>query len=526
MTGAEIILCVLEEMEVDTVFGYPGGSVLSLYDALYSKKSIRHILTAHEQGAAFAADGYARTTGKTGVCFATSGPGATNLTTGIAAAYMDSSPIVAITGNVPLHLLGTDSFQEVDIVGITMPITKYGFIVKDTNELADTVREAFKIAQSGRKGSVLVDVPKDILEGTCDYTVSNPMSAHLIPSKKPLPPEYLERAANMINKSKRPLLFTGGGVIHSNASANLTRFAKKLDCPVCSSLMGLGGFPGDDPLFLGTAGMHGSENSDKAIKNADLIIVAGARFSERTAQNGEGFAPNAKILQIDIDLAEIDKNVSTNLYLSGDLDAALSSLIDLTDEKSNPEWTSFVKADKQTATDGYSPEFIIKELAKITSENDIISTDVGLHQMTAAGCYPFRKPRRLATSGGLGAMGFGLGAAIGAQLGNPDSKVILVTGDGSFRMNFNELTTLSALNLPIMILLFNNRSLGMVKQWQKDAYNERYSQTDLPQTVDYIKLAQSFGIETAEIDEGSDVGSVLMEAYGKNTPVFINCILD
>ncbi|MBR5774047.1 MAG: biosynthetic-type acetolactate synthase large subunit, partial [Clostridia bacterium] len=445
--GSEIIMEVLLEQGVDTVFGYPGGTVLNIYDALYKyQDKITHVLTSHEQGAAHAADGYARASGKVGVCIATSGPGATNLVTGLATAYMDSVPVVAITGNVPTSLLGRDSFQEVDIAGVTMPITKHNYIVKDVTKLADTLRAAFRIANSGRKGPVLVDVPKDVSAMLCEYEPKAKVQPDPMPN---LNLYKIETAAKYINEAERPMIYMGGGIVAAGAQEEIVRFAEKLQIPVASSSMGLGGFPGDHELFAGMIGMHGTYMSNKAVDDSDVLIVVGARFSDRVAGNRTGFAKNSKIIHIDLDPAELNKNVNVDLYITGDIKEALAALIERTNEVKSRPWTQEVKnydnsKPMTTAGIGVNPQKVIEAISKMNSAESIMVTDVGQHQMWTAQYYKFRKPRTFISSGGLGTMGYGMGAAIGSQFANPDKRVVLITGDGSFHMNLNELATVES----------------------------------------------------------------------------------
>lgn len=522
--GSEILLECLLEQNVDTVFGYPGGSVLYIYDALYKySEKIKHVLAAHEQGACHAADGYARSTGKTGVVFATSGPGATNLVTGIATAHMDSVPLVAITGNVAVDLLGRDSFQEVDIVGITTPITKHNFIVKDVSELADTVRQAFRIAESGRKGPVLIDIPKDVSAAFCAYKKEVPLPLYEAPVADR---EDLEEALRLINEAKRPLIYLGGGVIASGATDEIYELAMKRKIPVSMSLMGLGGFPAGNPLSLGMIGMHGSYHANRASHDCDLLIVAGARFSDRVAGNRKQFAPKATILQIDVDQAEINKNVKVDHYINADLKPSLAFLAekcDSTDCGFIEEIKSWKLKDVSKQADSYpAPRHIIETVSKLDPQ-PIVVTDVGQHQMWTAQCFPFARPRQLLTSGGLGTMGYGLGAAIGAQCGNPDKRIVLISGDGSFHMNMNELVTLSSYRLPVVIVLMNNGVLGMVRQWQKAFYGNRFSATDPHRGTDMMKLAEAFSITGMVIEKKEDVETVIKAAFAKNAPVLIDC---
>lgn len=526
ITGAEIIVEALLEQGVDTVFGYPGGAVLNIYDALYKyQNQIRHILTAHEQGAAFAADGYARSTGRTGVVIATSGPGATNLVTGIADAYMDSIPMVAITGNVATHLLGRDSFQEVDITGVTMPVTKHNFIVKDVNELAATIRRAFSIANSGRKGPVLVDVPKDITAATAEFTRQKPeLAPPVIYSSE----NRLQKAIDVIANAKRPVIYAGGGVILSGASESLLRFAHKTDTPVACSMMGLGGFPAEDDLYLGLIGMHGEVAANEAAYESDVLIVAGARFSDRVAGNRSKFAPNAHVVHIDIDSAEHDKNVPTGTRVTGDLKLVLDYLCERLPQISHKDWLKHVdtlRREEPQPTEGeyITPFEVIGALNSLLKPEDIVVTDVGQHQMWTAQHYKFQKPRTLLTSGGLGAMGFGLGAAIGAQIGNPGQRVALISGDGSFHMNLNEITTIASYDLPIVDIVLNNQVLGMVRQWQKVFYDCHFSQTDPHRKTDIAALAEAFGIKGMRMTRREEVLPMLQEAFCLQKPVVIDC---
>lgn len=528
LTGAQILAECLLEQGVDTVFGYPGGAVLNIYDALYQYSDrIRHILTAHEQGAAHAADGYARATGKTGVVIATSGPGATNLVTGIATAYMDSVPVVAITGNVATDLLGRDSFQEVDITGITMPVTKHNFIVKDVADLAPVVRKAFRIARSGRPGPVLIDIPKDITAALCEYE-----QAELADTKpaKPFSDADKDKALELILQSQKPLIYAGGGVISSEASEELIAFAERIHAPVCSSVMGLGGFPGNHPQYIGTIGMHGAYETGMATQQSDLILVAGARFSDRVAGDRKRFGENASIIHIDIDRAEIGKNVQVQCSIVGDLKDVLSSLTECIEQQNHDAWFKQIEAWRAECmpapgTDGVTPDpaHILNVLRTLTGEDDRIVTDVGQHQMWTAQTYRFLKPRTFLTSGGLGTMGYGLGAAVGAQVACPNKRVVLVSGDGSFHMNCNELVTLASYELPIVIVLMNNSVLGMVRQWQKLFYGSRFSQTDPHRKTDFTALAKAYGIEGLCIEKESEVESTLKKAFTMNRPVLVDC---
>lgn len=526
LTGADIICEVLLEQGTDTVFGYPGGAVLNIYDSLYKySDKITHILTAHEQGASHAADGYARTTGKTGVVIATSGPGATNLVTGIATAMMDSIPMVAITGNVGTPALGKDSFQEVDITGITMPITKHNFIVRDIETLAPILRKAFRIARSGRPGPVLVDVPKDITAKMCEFSSEAPKETVKIEPSD----DAIAEAVKLIDKAKRPMIYAGGGVISAEASAQLLALAEKTDTPVSCSLMGLGGFPNGHRLYCGLIGMHGGYGSAMATDNCDLMLVVGARFSDRVAGDTKAFARNAKIIQIDVDAAEFDKNVLVDLHICGSADKVLEKLADKAAKADHSEWVGqisewsnkihCIQKDGENAT----PEAIFAELNKMMRPDDIVCTDVGQHQMWTAQMYKFQKPRTFASSGGLGTMGYGLGASIGSQVGNPEKRVVLITGDGSFHMNLNELTTLASYDLPIVVLVMNNQVLGMVRQWQKLFYDRRFSHTDPHRKTDFVKLADAFGVTGMRITKADEIENVLKAAFAVNGPVVVDC---
>lgn len=526
-TGAEILVECLLEQGVDTVFGYPGGAVLHIYDALYQyRDKIKHVLTAHEQGASHAADGYARASGRTGVVIATSGPGATNLVTGLATAYMDSVPLVAITGNVAVPLLGRDSFQEVDITGITMPVTKHNFIVKDVSHLAETLREAFRIAQSGRKGPVLVDVPKDVTAAVTDYErgAPLPLSSGYIPDGP-----RIARACDLLAGARRPLIYAGGGVISSGASEELLRVAEKGDIPVACSLMGLGCFPGAHPNFLGLIGMHGTYAANRAAAECDLLLVCGARFSDRVAGDRAGFAPNARIIHIDIDPAEFDKNVRTDLRIAADLSTTLSMLCEGLPAAKRTEWKDMLDAwKKQTARRGKHEEYpdpidIIREADAQTKGSAIVVTDVGQHQMWAAQTCCFKESRTFLTSGGLGTMGFGLGAAIGAQMAGTGRRVLLFTGDGSFHMNLNEITTLVSYSLPVTVFVMNNQVLGMVRQWQKVFYDRRFSETDPHRKTDFVKLAGAFGAKGLRISRPEEIKNTVRAALAEPGPVIVDC---
>ena len=526
LNGSDIICEVLLEQGVDTVFGYPGGAVLNIYDALYKYSDrITHILTAHEQGASHAADGYARSTGKTGVVFATSGPGATNLVTGIATAMMDSVPMVAITGNVATPALGKDSFQEVDITGITMPITKHNFLVRDITTLAPILRKAFLIARSGRPGPVLVDVPKDISAAVTEFEHEQPKANVRVQADN----DSIAKAVRLINNAQRPMIYAGGGVISANASKQLLEFAEKADIPVSCSLMGMGGFPNDHRLYCGLIGMHGGYGSAMATSHCDLMVVVGARFSDRVAGDTKAFAKDAKIIHIDIDAAEFDKNVLVDLTVRGSADTVLSKLTRNVNQADHSDWINQIaewgseKKSVQQDGDNVTPEAVFDELNKIMRPQDILCTDVGQHQMWAAQMYDFKLPRTFITSGGLGTMGYGMGASIGSQIGNPDKRVVLITGDGSFHMNLNELTTLASYNLPVVVIIMNNQVLGMVRQWQKLFYGHRFSHTDPCRKTDFVKLADAFGVTGMRITRADEVSSVLAEAFAKNGPVVIDC---
>ena len=519
--GAEILIECLKEQGVTTVFGYPGGTVLDIYDALYRDGTIEHVITSHEQGAAHAADGWARVTGKTGVVIATSGPGATNLVTGIATAYMDSIPVVAITGNVGASMLGRDSFQEIDIFGITLPITKHNYIVKDVKDLAGVVREAFLIANSGRKGPVLIDILKNVQSDTADYEPQKPVPVR----KKAVPPRELEAAARAIAKAQRPLIMVGGGVIASEAAAEARALAERLRAPVASTLMGLGAFPASHPLFAGMMGMHGTATAAKLCMESDCIIALGTRFSDRVALNRDKFAAGKTVVQLEIDEAEIDKNVGVTYGILGDVKQSLTTLIPMLPEVKE---RAFVKTlenyraqEKATAKPPELGHKVLIEAAKLAKES-IVVTDVGQHQMWTAQYYPIEKPRTFCTSGGLGTMGYGLGAAIGAAKAT-GKHVILVTGDGCFNMNLNELSTAVTHELPITILLMNNHALGMVRQWQKLFYGSRFSQTDVRKRTDYVRFAESFGAVGLAIEKEADIVPVLTKALATQTPVLVDC---
>lgn len=532
LNGSEILLECLLEQGVDTVFGYPGGSVLNIYDALYKySDKITHILTAHEQGACHAADGYARSSGKTGVVIATSGPGATNLVTGIATAYMDSIPLVAITGNVSVNLLGLDSFQEVDIAGITMPVTKHNYIVKDIRELADTVREAFYIANEGRKGPVLIDIPKDVTANFCEYTRKQPLE---IENETEIEPERLAEAVRLIQKAKRPFIYTGGGVILSDAADEVREFVDRSGGVVSSSLMGQGGFDNTDPRYMGMLGMHGTKTASLAITECDLFVGIGTRFSDRVIGDIKSFAPNADIIHIDIDSSEIDKNIKSGYQLIGDLKQILPMLSERLQKLEHPEWLAQIAAWKKQyplrqvgkTPDEVLPQDIIETLERLTDGDAIIATEVGQHQMWAAQFFNFRRPHQFVSSGGLGTMGFGFGAAIGSKVANPDKTVVNIAGDGSFHMNLNELVTISKYQIPVIELVFNNNVLGMVRQWQKLFYDKRFSQTTLERPTDYQMLGKAFGVKAMTIAHKSEIEPVLKQALSCGKPVLIECKID
>ena len=530
LTGAQIVIECLKEQGVDTVFGYPGGAILNVYDELYKHKSeIRHILTSHEQGASHAADGYARSTGKVGVCFATSGPGATNLVTGIATAYMDSVPIVAITCNVTVPLLGKDSFQEIDIAGITTPITKHNFIVKDVTKLADTIRRAFAIAKKDRPGPVLVDIPKDITAAKTGYVSKAPEK--MKPVTDTIREEDIETAVSMIQKAKRPYIFVGGGAVLSGASKELHEFVKKVDAPVCDTLMGKGAFDGNDDLYTGMLGMHGTKASNLGVSECDLLIAAGVRFSDRVLGNAKKFASGAKILQFDVDAAEINKNIPVDACVIGDLKEILTRVNAKLTQENHTDWITHVmdfkvKYPLKYPAEGLSGPFIVEEIYRATNGEAIITTEVGQHQMWAAQYFKYTKPRTLLTSGGLGTMGYGLGAAIGAQVANPDKQVINIAGDGCFRMNMNEIATAVREKLPLIEVIVNNHVLGMVRQWQDLFYEKRYSATVLDDGVDFVKLAEAMGAAGYRATTREEFSLALQKALEAKTPVLIDCIID
>lgn len=528
LSGAEIVIACLKEQGVDTVFGYPGGAILNIYDALYKHSDeIHHVLTSHEQGAAHAADGYARARGKVGVCLATSGPGATNLVTGIASAYMDSSPVVAITCNVANPILGKDSFQEIDIAGISMPITKYNFIVKDVRELAGVLRRAFRIARSGRPGPVLVDITKDVTAAETEYEPKNIAVA----SMQELPAaEKLTEAVSLLRAAKKPCIMAGGGAILSEAAPALKRFAHKLDAPVCCTLMGQGAFDQNDTLYTGMVGMHGTKTSNYTVSDCDLLVVVGARFSDRVAGSPKQFAAKAKILQIDIDEAEVNKNIHVAAALIGDAGQILSCLAESLEQQHHREWLSEISRRKEQfplqVGEGLTGPRVIRELDALTPDDAIIVTEVGQHQMWAAQHYSYRNPRTFLTSGGLGTMGFGLGAAIGAQSAMPDRVVVNVAGDGCFRMNMNELATVAREGLPLIELIVNNHALGMVRQWQTLFYEKRYSSTVLRDHVDYCKIAEAMGIRAYCVTSVEELRATLSEAVASRKPAVLDVRID
>ena len=530
LNGSEIIVECLKEQNVDTIFGYPGGAILNVYDALYKHSDeITHILTSHEQGASHAADGYARATGKVGVCFATSGPGATNLVTGIATAYMDSIPVVAITCNVTVPLLGKDSFQEIDIAGVTMPITKHNFIVKDVTKLADVIRAAFRIAKEGRPGPVLIDVTKDVTAAECDYIKETPKTIER--QTDTIKEEDVERAVEMIKASKRPYVFVGGGVIASDASDELARFVKKIDAPVADSLMGKGAFDGTAPHYTGMLGMHGTKTSNFGVSECDLLIAIGARFSDRVTGNANKFAKNAKILHFDIDAAEINKNIHSDASVVGDALEILKRVNAKLEQQDRHEWLEHIHDYEKQYPMAYRKDclngpLIMEKIYELTKGEAIISTDVGQHQMWAAQHYKYKKPRTLLTSGGLGTMGYGLGAAIGAKVGCKDKTVINIAGDGCFRMNMNEVATATRYNIPVIEIIFNNHVLGMVRQWQDLFYGKRYSATVLDDCVDFVKVSEGMGAKGYRVQTIEEFEAALKDAMALNIPCVIDCLID
>ncbi len=530
LSGAQIMIECLLEQGVDTIFGYPGGAILNVYDELYRYQDrIRHVLTSHEQGASHAADGYARATGKVGVCMATSGPGATNLVTGIGTAYMDSVPLVAITCNVTLPLLGKDSFQEVDIAGITMPITKHSFIVKDVKDLAGVMRRAFKIAKTGRPGPVLVDVTKDVTGAVTDFTPQEPIT--YARQTDTIDEKDVEAVLEAIKKAKKPMIFVGGGAVISGAKDELYEFVKKVDAPVTDTLMGKGAFDGTDPYYVGMLGMHGTKTANLSVTECDLLIVLGARFSDRVTGNASRFAYNAKIVHIDIDPAEINKNIPVDYSIIGDLKSILDMLNARLDQMYHKEWIDKVMARKEALPMTYNKDvltgpYVMERVDAITDHNAIITTDVGQHQMWAAQYYKYREPRHLITSGGMGTMGYGLGAAIGAKLGRPDEVVINMAGDGCFRMNMNEIATATRYQIPIIEIVFNNHALGMVRQWQTLFYGQRYSQTVLEDKVDYCKVSEAMGAKAIRVTKKEELDDAIKTAIDAREPYVIEVVID
>ncbi len=538
MTGAQLLLKTLTELGVDTIFGFPGGSALPIYDALYGNKKIRHIRTVHEQGAAHAADGYARATGKVGVVLSTSGPGATNLVTGIANAYMDSIPMVAFTGQVALNLLGKDSFQEVDITGVTLPITKHSFLIRDKRDISKKVREAFHIATTGRPGPVLVDLPKDVMMGQINEDeVRKDINGFVdtFSLKQQLPERFgtlVEKTARMIEKAKRPVIYAGGGIISSNASNELLRLAERINTPVTTTLMGITGFPTEHTLCLGMLGMHGTAYANMAVTECDLLLALGARFDDRVTGKLKHFAPKAKIVHIDIDPAELGKNVNINLGIKGDIKQFLKELLEVIPSKKNEQWIKTLMDWKHSyplkyCDKGLKPQYVVEEICRQTEGEAIIATEVGQHQMWAAQFYRFKETRSFVSSGGLGTMGFGLPAALGAKLGRPDKTVFNIAGDGSFEMNCHELITAARYNIPVITVVFNNRSLGMVRQWQEMFFDERYSHVHLDgEHTDYVKLAEACGVEGYEVTEKRDLPEAIKQAINIQAPAVIDVKID
>ena len=530
LTGAEIVVECLKEQGVDTVFGYPGGAILNVYDALYKHSDeIRHILTSHEQGASHAADGYARATGKVGVCLATSGPGATNIVTGIATAYMDSVPVVAITCNVNVNLLGKDSFQEIDIAGITMPVTKHNFIVKDVNQLADTIRRAFAIAQSGRPGPVLVDIPKDVTGNTAEYTYTEP--APIKRKISAISDEMIQEVVNLIEHSVRPFILVGGGVIRSEAASELRSFAKKVHAPVADTLMGKGAFDGRNDAYTGMVGMHGTKASNFGITEADLLIAIGTRFSDRVLGNVKAFARHADLVHIDVDAAEVNKNVMCKYSIEGDAKIVLQKLNARLEQQDHEPWMRHIREMKDRYPLVYNYDVltgpgVVESIYEITNGDAMICTEVGQNQMWAAQFYKYKEPGQFITSGGLGTMGYGLGASMGAKLGCPDKTVINIAGDGCFRMNMNELATASRYQIPVIEVILNNHVLGMVRQWQTLFYGQRYSATVLNDSVDFVKVSEALGVDARRVTTVEEFNEVMQWALNLKKPAVIECIID
>ncbi|MCI5503297.1 MAG: biosynthetic-type acetolactate synthase large subunit [Anaerobutyricum sp.] len=530
LNGSEIVIECLKEQGVDTVFGYPGGAILNIYDELYKHSNeITHILTSHEQGASHAADGYARATGKVGVCMATSGPGATNLVTGLATAYMDSIPVVAITANVAVSLLGKDSFQEIDIKGVTMPITKHNYIVKDIETLADTIRDAFRIAQSGRKGPVLIDITKDVTAAKTYYESVKPVKIH--PVCDTIREKDMKEAAEMIDAAKRPYILLGGGCVLADARDQVREFVQKVNAPVCDTLMGKGVFSGEDPLYTGMLGMHGTKTSNIGVSEADLLVAIGCRFSDRVYGNAKTFAKNAKIIQIDIDPAEINKNIIVDTAIVGDIKAVLTIFNKRIKEQNHADWIEHIQELKEKYPltyhqDQLSGPGVVEKIYEMTHGDAIITTEVGQHQMWAAQFYKYKNPRQYLTSGGLGTMGYGLGAAIGAKVGCPDKIVVNVAGDGCFRMNMNEIATATRSNIPVIQVVVNNHVLGMVRQWQTLFYGERYSSTTLTDKVDFVKVAEAMGAKAKRVTNIQEFEAAFADALACNEPYLIDCFID
>lgn len=529
LNGSQILIECLKEQGVDTVFGYPGGAILNVYDELYKHPEIKHVLTSHEQGASHAADGYARSTGKVGVCFATSGPGATNLVTGIATAYMDSIPVVAITCNVTVPLLGKDSFQEIDITGITMPITKHNFIVKQVEDLADVIRRAFDIARSGRPGPVLVDIPKDVTANLTEYESKKLRMS--LPKTETITDADLNQAIHLIAKAKKPFVFVGGGAVMAGASEELKRFVELVDAPVCDTLMGKGAFDGTSPRYTGMLGMHGTKASNLGVSNCDLLIAVGVRFSDRVLGNPKTFASQARILQLDIDPAEINKNILVDASVVGDVQEILKRLNDQMPQQHHREWMAVMEEYQKKypmvyREEGLTGPYVIEKIYEMTKGEAIMVTEVGQHQMWAAQYYKYKQPRTLLTSGGLGTMGYGLGAAIGAQTANPDKQVINIAGDGCFRMNMNEIATAAREKLPLIEVIVNNHVLGMVRQWQTLFYDRHYSATVLDDGVDYVKLSEAMGADARRATTKEEFEAAFSEALASKKPFVIDCIID